>query len=166
MSNTSHTSNESHRTCQASPPPQINVTASPLQKSCRLQQLPPSHSPLLLTTSRTPRPAIAGPLPASLSSSETSTHQSLQDQLKPSSLLTHCSPLTQPSVLPSEPQPLGLSPLFASEWLIRLKSSKKWSIRSCTLKQSTSKDEPTTDNCKLDWACSQFPMALSITRAK
>jgi hypothetical protein len=42
-----------HRTCQASPLPLTNTIASPLWKSRHLQQLPPSHSPLSLTTSRT-----------------------------------------------------------------------------------------------------------------
>jgi len=41
------------RTRKASPPLPTNATASPSQKSHRLQQLPPSHSPLSLTMSRT-----------------------------------------------------------------------------------------------------------------
>jgi hypothetical protein len=106
------------------------------------------------------------PSPASSTSSGMSTHQSLQDQLRPSSLSTHCSPLTQPSLPPSMPRPLGLSPLFASERPIRLKSSKRQSTRLPDLRQSTNNDKLTTDNCELDWACSQFPLALNVTRAK
>jgi len=106
------------------------------------------------------------PSPTSSTSSETSTHWSLQAQLKPSSLSTYYSPLTQPSLPPSEPQPLGLSPLFASERPIQLKSSRKQSTRSPNSKQSTSSNKPTTDSCELDWACSQFPLALNVTRAE
>jgi hypothetical protein len=136
----------------------------PLRRSCRIRRLPPSHSPSLLPTKKGPKTKT--PSPTSSTLSKMSTHQSLQDQLKPSSFLTHCSPLTQLSLPLSVPQPLGLSPLFASKWPTRLKSSRKQSTRSPDLKQSTSNDKPTTDNCKLNWACSQFPMVLNIARAK
>jgi len=84
---------------QAPPNPQ------PLRRSRRIQRLPPSHSPLSLPTRKGPRTKT--PSPASSNSNSTTTRQSLQDRLKPSSLSTHYSPLTQPSLPPSAPRPLG-----------------------------------------------------------
>jgi hypothetical protein len=143
---------------QAPPSPQ------PLRRSRCIRQLPPSHSPSSLPMRKGLKTKT--PSPTSSNLSETSTHQSLQDRLKPSSLSTHYSPLTQPSLPPSAPRPMGLSPLFASERPTRLKSSKKQSTRSPDSRQSTNSDKPTTDNCELNWACSQFPLALNVTRAK
>jgi hypothetical protein len=65
-----------HCAGKASPPPLNNATASPLWKLHHLQQLPPSHSPLSLTMSRT-QTVTMGPLPALSTSPRTTTWQSL-----------------------------------------------------------------------------------------
>jgi hypothetical protein len=147
------------RTRQASPLPPTNETVSPLQKSHRLQQLPPSHSPLSLTTSRT-QTATTGPLLASSTSLRTNTWWSLQCWLRQSSPLTLCS------MPPSVPQPMGLQPLCASERPSMLRRSLKLSRESSNSSESTSNRHKTTNSCKLDWASSAFPMALSVTRAE
>jgi transposase InsO family protein len=147
------------RACKASPPLPNNATVSPSQKSRRLQQLPPSHSPLSLTTSRT-RTVTTNPSPVSSTSPGTATRRSLQHRLRQSSPSTLCS------MPPSAPQPMGLPPLYVSERPSTLKSSLKPSRKSTDSSESTSSGHKTTDSCELDWASSAFPMALSVTRAE
>ena len=146
-------------TCQASPLAPTNVTVSPSQKSRCHQQLPPSHSPLSLTMSRT-QTVTTGPSPASLTSPETATWWSLQCQLRQSSPSTLCS------MPPSTSQPIGLPPLCTSKWPSMLRRSPKPSRKSSNLNKSTSSGHKTTDSCELDWASSAFLMALSVMRAE
>jgi hypothetical protein len=141
--------------------PQCPTTASPSSwKSRRLQHLPPSHSPLSLIMSRTPRQKTTAPSQALSTSSGQNTRRSCQHRLRPS------SPSTLRSMPPSAPQPLGLPPLFASERHSTLRSSPRPTRRSTDSSRSTSSDRKTTGSCELDWASSAFPMVSSVTRAE
>jgi hypothetical protein len=101
-----------------------------------------------------------GLLLASSTSPRTTTWQSLQHQLRQSSPLTlHSMPL-------SMPQPIGLPPLCANEQPSMLRRSPKPSRKLSNSSKSTSSGHKTTNSCKLDWASSAFPMALSIMRAE
>ena len=146
-------------TCQASPLAPTNATVSPLQKSHHRQQLPPSHSPLSLTMSRT-QTATTGLSLASLTLSGTATWWSLQCQLRQSSPSTLCS------MPPSTPQPIGLPPLCTSKRPSMLRRSLKLSRKSSNSNKSTSSGHKITDSCKLDWVSLAFLMALSVMRAK
>jgi hypothetical protein len=144
-----------HHTPPASRRPQSLEKASPPRRSQRLQQLPPSHSPSLLTTSRIARSLS---LRASSTLSGPNTQRSLRHWLKPS------LPSIQCSMPPSAPQPLGLPPLYVSEWPTTLRNLPTPSSASSSSNDSISSTKQTTGSCELEWASSAFPMALSVMR--
>jgi hypothetical protein len=147
-------------TRQMSPHPS---SKPPLRKSWRLLSLPPSHSPLQPVLKKDPKKKGS---PASSNSSGTSTPQSLQDRLRASLHSIHSSLLTHESVPPSGLWPMGLSPLFATKRQSSLRNSRMQNTKLQDSRRSTSSESPTSGSCELNWASSQFPMALNVTRAE
>ncbi len=128
-------------TCQASSRPPSLPTALPLRKSRHLQMLPPPSMP-----------------PSSAASPSTNTRQSCLRRLRPS------SPSIQPSAPPSVPPPMASQAPFGSAPSNTPNASQRQDSASSNSSGSTTNATPTTDSCKLDWAYSAFPMALSVTR--
>ena len=146
-------------TCQMSPHPP-NPPSMPLWRSLCHQQLPPSHTPLLLTMNRKGHHSNQDPLQGLSTSLETSTHWSPLDQLRQS------SPLTLQSMPSSTPQPMGLSPLYISEPPIKLRSLPKPARTLSDSNTSTNSEQSTTTSCELNWESSAFLLALNTMEAE
>ncbi len=129
-----------HTTCPASPHPLSHQPVQPLWNSRRLQQLLPS----LLASSVTLLAKI--------------TCWSCQCRLRQS------LPSTLPLMPPSAPPPSGSPPPSDNRLNTTPNTSQKQDSTLSNSSDSTSNAMPTIDSCKLDWAYSAFPMALSVMR--